>query len=175
LRSCNAASDYHGRIFTFGHGKATATRGRISIPGGKTLNQGGLNIRLKPRSERPPIDEVIAELRRKLAAIPGLNVYLQNRPVITIGGFNGGDPSPTLEQFQQLVAEGQVRYLLVSGQGAGGGAGSGAGGAGGGGGGPGGQGTSSAITSWAAQVGTTVNVGGSSNAAVYDLSGAASS
>jgi HAE1 family hydrophobic/amphiphilic exporter-1 len=50
-------------------------------------NQGYFRIGLKPRSERLPIDDVIAELRRKLAAIPGLNVYLQNRPVITIGGM----------------------------------------------------------------------------------------
>jgi hydrophobe/amphiphile efflux-1 (HAE1) family protein len=50
-------------------------------------NQGFFRIALKPRSQRLPIDEVIAELRRKLAAIPGLNVYLQNRPLITIGGM----------------------------------------------------------------------------------------
>jgi hypothetical protein len=60
-------------------------------------NQGYFRIGLKPRSERPPIDEVIAELRRKLAAIPGLNVYLQNRPVITIGG---------------LISKAQYQYTL---------------------------------------------------------------
>jgi HAE1 family hydrophobic/amphiphilic exporter-1 len=50
-------------------------------------NQGSFSIQLKPRSERPPIDQVMTELRRKLAAIPGLNVYLQNRPLIVIGGL----------------------------------------------------------------------------------------
>ena len=50
-------------------------------------NQGYFRIGLKPRSERPPIEQVIAQLRAKLATIPGLNVYLQNRPTITIGGM----------------------------------------------------------------------------------------
>jgi 4-amino-4-deoxy-L-arabinose transferase-like glycosyltransferase len=33
-------------------------------------------------------------------------------PVMALGGFNGTDPSPTLEQFQQLVAEGRVHYFV---------------------------------------------------------------
>ncbi|WP_267062393.1 glycosyltransferase family 39 protein [Brachybacterium halotolerans] len=35
-------------------------------------------------------------------------------PVMAIGGFNGSDPSPTLEQFQQYVEDGQIHYLLAS-------------------------------------------------------------
>lgn len=35
-------------------------------------------------------------------------------PVMSIGGFNGSDPSPTLEQFQQYVQEGKIHYLLAS-------------------------------------------------------------
>ncbi len=50
-------------------------------------NQGSFVIVLKPRGERLPINQVMAELRRKFARIPGLNVYLQNRPPITIGGL----------------------------------------------------------------------------------------
>ena len=43
LRSCNAASDYHGQIFTFGHGKAAATGGRDFCPGRQTaLGKGRL-------------------------------------------------------------------------------------------------------------------------------------
>src|SRR5216683_1528707 len=49
-------------------------------------NQGRLFMNLKPRSERPSIDEVIAELRPKLAVIPGMMVYMQNLPAIRIGG-----------------------------------------------------------------------------------------
>ena len=32
--------------------------------------------------------------------------------VMAIGGFNGGDSSPTLSQFQGYVADGQVRYFI---------------------------------------------------------------
>lgn len=38
------------------------------------------------------------------------------RPVMAIGGFNGSDPAPTLEQFQQLVAEGKIHYFLGGGR-----------------------------------------------------------
>ena len=33
--------------------------------------------------------------------------------LMAIGGFTGGDPSPTLAQFQQYVADGQVRYFIA--------------------------------------------------------------
>jgi hypothetical protein len=35
--------------------------------------------------------------------------------VMPVGGYNGTDPSPTLAQFQQLVAEGQIHYFIGSG------------------------------------------------------------
>lgn len=35
------------------------------------------------------------------------------RPVMALGGFNGSDPSPTLEQFTKLVSDGQVRYFIA--------------------------------------------------------------
>jgi hypothetical protein len=35
--------------------------------------------------------------------------------VMAIGGFSGGDPAPTLEQFQSYVAAGQVHYFLAGG------------------------------------------------------------
>jgi len=54
-----------------------------------TLNNGRMFIRLKPRSQRKlDADQVIQELRPKLAVIPGLQVYFQNPPVITIGGMS---------------------------------------------------------------------------------------
>jgi hydrophobic/amphiphilic exporter-1 (mainly G- bacteria), HAE1 family len=62
---------------------------------GRTLNQGGLNIRLKPRSERPQVDQVINELRPKLAAVPGMVTFLRNDPPIRIGGLQ----SKALYQF----------------------------------------------------------------------------
>ncbi len=52
-----------------------------------TGNTGRVYMRLKPRSQRKlTADEVIQELRPKLAAIPGINVYLQNPPTIRLGG-----------------------------------------------------------------------------------------
>jgi 4-amino-4-deoxy-L-arabinose transferase-like glycosyltransferase len=72
--------------------------------------------------------------------------------LMAIGGFTGGDPSPTLAQFQQYVADGQVRYFLAdSGRG-----------------GPPRHRTGSAgdITAWVEQNFTKKDVGGTT---VYDL------
>jgi 4-amino-4-deoxy-L-arabinose transferase-like glycosyltransferase len=41
--------------------------------------------------------------------------------VMAIGGFTGSDPAPTLAQFEQYVADGQVRYFIAGGMGGGGG------------------------------------------------------
>lgn len=35
-------------------------------------------------------------------------------PVLALGGFNGTDPAPTLEQFQRYVEEGDVHYFIGS-------------------------------------------------------------
>ncbi|MGW3625085.1 ArnT family glycosyltransferase [Streptomyces sp. NPDC000880] len=75
------------------------------------------------------------------------------KPVMSIGGFNGSDPSPTLAQFQQYVADGKIHYFIASG---------------GDGGGPGGN-SSSGITSWVESTFTAVTVGG---ATLYDLTNA---
>lgn len=34
-------------------------------------------------------------------------------PVMPIGGFNGSDPSPTLQQFQQYVADGDIHWYIA--------------------------------------------------------------
>ena len=52
-----------------------------------SINTGQLIFKLKPFPARKlGINEVIAELRRKMGNIPGLNVYLQNPPSIRVGG-----------------------------------------------------------------------------------------
>ena len=33
-------------------------------------------------------------------------------PVMAVGGFNGTDPSPTLEQFQRYVADGRIHFFV---------------------------------------------------------------
>ncbi|MGW5386081.1 glycosyltransferase family 39 protein [Nocardia sp. NPDC003963] len=71
-------------------------------------------------------------------------------PIMPIGGFNGSDPSPTLEQFQQYVAAGQIHYFI-----------------GGGGFGPGGRGgATSAISQWVTDNFTAQEVDG---VTLYDL------
>lgn len=73
-------------------------------------------------------------------------------PVMSIGGFNGSDPSPTLTQFKQYVAAGRIHYYIAGG--------------GMGGGGMGGSGTASQITSWVEATFTAKTVGSTT---VYDL------
>jgi 4-amino-4-deoxy-L-arabinose transferase-like glycosyltransferase len=87
-------------------------------------------------------------------------IIATGQPVITIGGFNGGDPAPTLAQFEHLVTAGKVHYVLVSGGGGGGGGSSG--GFGGPGGGPGGG--NSAISQWVTTHGTLVPASSYGNA-----------
>jgi HAE1 family hydrophobic/amphiphilic exporter-1 len=61
-----------------------------AIGGGQSTtasNQGRVFARLKPRPPRTlTSDEIIEELRPKLAQIPGINVFLQVPPLIRIGG-----------------------------------------------------------------------------------------
>jgi 4-amino-4-deoxy-L-arabinose transferase-like glycosyltransferase len=72
------------------------------------------------------------------------------RPIMSIGGFNGGDAAPTLAQFQKWVSEGKVHYFVGGGNGGGGGFGGG----------------NSDISTWVQQNFTATTVGGST---VYDL------
>jgi 4-amino-4-deoxy-L-arabinose transferase-like glycosyltransferase len=36
-------------------------------------------------------------------------------PVMTMGGFNGADPTPTADELAQFVADGEVRFVVASG------------------------------------------------------------
>ena len=88
-------------------------------------------------------------------------IIATGQPVITIGGFNGADPAPTLAQFEHLVAGGQVRYVLVTN--------------GGGGFGPGGAtGSGSSISQWVTTHGKEVSTtnAGTGSGTLYDVSGA---
>ena len=72
-------------------------------------------------------------------------------PVMALGGFNGSDPSPTLAEFQQDVANGEIHYFLEGG---------------GFGGQNGGSSSSSEIATWVEQSFTAVTIGGQT---FYDL------
>jgi HAE1 family hydrophobic/amphiphilic exporter-1 len=50
-----------------------------------TINQGRMFLTLKPRAERPPVQEVIQQLRRANAAVPGLTAYFQPIQNISFG------------------------------------------------------------------------------------------
>jgi hydrophobic/amphiphilic exporter-1 (mainly G- bacteria), HAE1 family len=41
-----------------------------------TLNHGRMYVQLKPKSERPDLDDVLARLRKQLAAIPGISTFM---------------------------------------------------------------------------------------------------
>jgi 4-amino-4-deoxy-L-arabinose transferase-like glycosyltransferase len=66
-------------------------------------------------------------------------IVATGKPVVTIGGFSGNDNAPTVSQLGQMVADGELRYVLVGSAGAG----------------PGG--TSSALTAWAKAHGKAVS------------------
>lgn len=74
-----------------------------SIGGGgirPTSNTGTIFMILKPSGERTlSPDELIEQLRPRLAAVPGIKVYMQNPPVIRIGG---------------LITAAQYQYTLQS-------------------------------------------------------------
>jgi len=51
-----------------------------------TANQGRIFMRLKPLGTRPPASAIVADLRQKLSAVPGIKAYPQVPPTIRIGG-----------------------------------------------------------------------------------------
>ena len=92
-----------------------------------------------------------------------------NTDVMAIGGFSGGDPAPTLAQFQAEVAAGRIHWFVGSERGGPGGAPGTAPGTapGSGPGGPGGRrGSGAEITTWVEQTFTARTVGGQT---LYDL------
>ncbi|MFI2667034.1 ArnT family glycosyltransferase [Micromonospora carbonacea] len=95
-------------------------QGRGQFPGGRGPAGGGMGGLLDSR-------EPSAELRALLKANAvdytwvAATIGSQNasgyqlatgEPVMSIGGFNGSDPSPTLAQFQRYVAEGKIHYFV---------------------------------------------------------------
>jgi HAE1 family hydrophobic/amphiphilic exporter-1 len=59
-------------------------------PGGGGLNNGRLSVDLRPRAQRKrSVEQIMAELRPKLAQIPGVRVYMVNQPPINLGGQQG--------------------------------------------------------------------------------------
>src|SRR5205814_5899109 len=68
----------------------------IGASGTSTVsNNGRIFVRLKPHKERRPVDQLIADLRPKLATVTGMRVYPQVLPTIRIGR----QPTKAVYQF----------------------------------------------------------------------------
>jgi len=83
---------------------------------GGSGNQGRFFLHLKPRPPRQlNVDQVIQELRPKLAQVPGVSVYMQNPPPIRIGGqltkslyqltLQGPDPKELYAWVPKIIAK----------------------------------------------------------------------
>lgn len=146
-------------LATAGHGHT----GSIPTSGPEGSGMGGFGG--DPGGEGQPEGELISLLKQtttKWAAATtgsqsaaGLALY-SDKAVIAIGGFNGGDPAPTPEEFEQYVANHEITYYVSGGMGGGFG----------GFGGFGGRGGSSSIASWVRQNFQSLTVG---SATLYDL------
>jgi HAE1 family hydrophobic/amphiphilic exporter-1 len=77
------------------------------VGGGRgTLNSTVISLRLVPKGERKDsIDKIMAELRPKLNAIPGLRVSIQNPPPIRLGGRSSNS------QYQYTLQSGDTKTL----------------------------------------------------------------
>ncbi|MBJ7337991.1 glycosyltransferase family 39 protein [Mycolicibacterium sp.] len=147
----NAASAHNGPGTMSGPQKAGGFGGPGG-PGGK----GGPGM--PGHADSPELEALLqsADNRWAAAGIGSMSVsdleLKTGSSLMAIGGFTGNDPSPTLAQFQQYVADGQVRYFLAdSGRG-----------------GPPRQraGSAADITAWVEKTFTKTEVGGTG---VYDL------
>jgi len=94
-------------------GAGTATRG---LPGGG----GGAGSLLGSGSISDELAAVVgadSDRYTWIAAAVGSNSaagyqLATGDPVMAVGGFNGSDPSPTLAQFEQYVADGQIHWFV---------------------------------------------------------------
>jgi 4-amino-4-deoxy-L-arabinose transferase-like glycosyltransferase len=100
------------------------TRGG-GMPGGGTTSRGGsqgggMNGLLNGST---PSDQTVALLKANASSYTWVAATVRSNsasgyqlasgePVMAIGGFNGSDPTPTLTQFQQYVAQGKIHYFI---------------------------------------------------------------
>jgi hydrophobe/amphiphile efflux-1 (HAE1) family protein len=78
------------------------------IGGGSSMNNGFTFIELKPKGERAQsADQIIGELRPKLAQVPGVALYLQSVQDVRMGG------RATRTQFQYTLQDANLEELNV--------------------------------------------------------------
>ena len=75
--------------------------------GSSTANQGHLFVQLKPKSERPPLGAILADLQRSLAQIPGITSFAVPIQNLRLGGISSAS------QYQ-FVVQGIDRNELLA-------------------------------------------------------------
>ncbi|WGH09484.1 ArnT family glycosyltransferase [Rothia kristinae] len=89
--------------------------------GGSGGGMGGVGLMLNTSE---PSDELIRYLSQDadryqwMLAVVGSNnaagyQLASGESVMPVGGYNGTDPAPTLEEFQKLVAQGKIHYYIA--------------------------------------------------------------
>ncbi|HUQ60927.1 ArnT family glycosyltransferase [Lentzea sp.] len=101
----------------------TPHTGALPVAGPSTgrmgMGGGGLLDTTLPDAEVVTLLQENAGSYRWAAATVGSNnaaglQLASGQPVMALGGFNGTDPAPTLEQFQEMVRNGQIHYFVDS-------------------------------------------------------------
>jgi len=96
----------------------TGTRGAGGTGGAGGVSMGGLSGNTQVSTALLKLLENGASGYKWVAATIGsqeaapLELATGGEAVMAIGGFNGTDPSPTLAEFQAMVAKGEIHYYL---------------------------------------------------------------
>jgi hypothetical protein len=106
-------------------GPAAGSTGGVGTAPGSGGGQGGPGGLLDAAEPAEEVQHLLSEDAEDfdwVAATVGANnaagyQLATELPVMPIGGFNGSDPSPTLEEFQQLVADGRIHWYVSTGGG----------------------------------------------------------
>ncbi|MFD0204590.1 MULTISPECIES: glycosyltransferase family 39 protein [Saccharothrix] len=117
-----AATPHSGAIPSAGPALTNRPGGLVLMgPGGATKfgRGGGMGGLLDAPTPGPGLVELLRDSEgfTWAAAAVGSNNAAgyqldSGAPVLAVGGFNGTDPAPTLEQFQELVRSGRIHYFL---------------------------------------------------------------
>jgi hypothetical protein len=107
---------------TSGAGAAGNAAARLRGPAGASLPPGSKGLGTDGSANQALVSylEKHQGSAEYLVAVTGSQtaapiILSTGKPVIAMGGFSGGDPTPTLTQFKALVATGKVHYVIVGG------------------------------------------------------------
>lgn len=123
--SAGAAGSGQTSAGASGAGQGAASTGEDATQpgaaGGAGGGMGGVGLMLNTSE---PSDELISYLSQDadryqwMLAVVGSNnaagyQLASGESVMPVGGYNGTDPAPTLEEFQKLVAQGKIHYYIA--------------------------------------------------------------